>query len=116
MRVGLAKEFAERLRQLRTQSEFTQERLAEKSGLSVDSIRRLERGAFSPTLSTLQKIAQGLSTTVAEMLGSEDEATEAEDLRRLYDYLATLRPEQHRLALRVLRAMFDEEVKRSRRR
>jgi transcriptional regulator with XRE-family HTH domain len=45
----------------------TQEQLAERSGLSADSIRRLEHGTFSPSLTTILKLCSGLSLRVSTL-------------------------------------------------
>lgn len=55
------RELGERVRELRERRGFTQERLAEGSGLSPDTVGRLERGDFSPTFDTMCKLAEGLS-------------------------------------------------------
>jgi transcriptional regulator with XRE-family HTH domain len=109
----LARRFGEHLRALRQSRNLTQEQLAEHSGLSVDTVRRVERGALSPTLETLDKLARGLDLTLSSMFayfdrGGRDEVSE------LRDYVASRTSRQARVAMRVLRAMFepDEESKR----
>jgi transcriptional regulator with XRE-family HTH domain len=56
--VGL--NFGRFVQQLRKDRGLTQEQLAEHSGLAADTIRRLERGTFSPSLDTLTKLTVGL--------------------------------------------------------
>lgn len=46
--------------QLRCARELTQDELAERAGLAADTVRRVERDIFSPTLTTLEKLARGL--------------------------------------------------------
>lgn len=41
--------------------------LAERTGLSADTIRRLEHGAFSPSLITLRKLAHGFGLSVTQL-------------------------------------------------
>ena len=48
--------FGRHIRSLRKARGMTQERLAEKCGVAVDTIRRLETGSFSPSLDTLTKV------------------------------------------------------------
>ncbi len=86
---------------------MTQEVLAERSGLSADTIRRLEHGSFSPSLDTLRKLCVGLNLMLSTLfesyeLGARNEA------RELIDLLATRTPRELALATRVLRALFDE--------
>jgi transcriptional regulator with XRE-family HTH domain len=86
---------------------MTQEVLAERCGLSADTIRRLEHGSFSPSLDTLRKLCGGLDLMLSTLfesyeLGARNEA------RELIDLLATRGPRELVLATRVLRALFDE--------
>ena len=86
---------------------MTQEALAERSGLSADTIRRLEHGSFSPSLDTLRKLCSGLDLMLSTLfesyeLGARNEA------RELVDLLASRSPRDLVLATRVLRALFDE--------
>lgn len=92
------------VRALRRQRELTQEELAERSGLSVDAIRRIERGAFSASLNSLQKLSKGLSISLGTLFQSlrHDRA----DVSQVCELLGTLGPEQVALAWRVLRALF----------
>jgi transcriptional regulator with XRE-family HTH domain len=53
-----------RLREVRG---LTQEELAERSGLSSDTIRRFEHGNFSPSHRTLRKLCKGLELPVSQL-------------------------------------------------
>lgn len=44
----------------RTKQNMTQKELAEGSGIRQSNISRIEKGASSPNISTLQKLAEGL--------------------------------------------------------
>ena len=44
---------------------LTQDALAERSGLAVDTIRRLEHGSFSPSFETLRKVCVGFDLSLA---------------------------------------------------
>lgn len=54
------------LRDLRDQAGITQQQLADKSSLSVDSIRGFEAGRFNMRLETANKIAEALSFFLKE--------------------------------------------------
>ncbi|NJN64311.1 MAG: helix-turn-helix transcriptional regulator [Acidobacteria bacterium] len=56
------------IRTLRRTAGFSQELLAQRSGLSPDSIRRLENNAFSPTLLTLKKLCAGLGVRLSTLM------------------------------------------------
>jgi transcriptional regulator with XRE-family HTH domain len=80
--------FGRHVRRLRNVRRLTQERLAERSGLTSDTIRRLERGEFSPSVRTLRKLCKGLGLSVAqlfqgfELAGNRDEISELAELLR----------------------------------
>jgi transcriptional regulator with XRE-family HTH domain len=105
-RTATPRRFGRHLRELRLQRGLTQERLAERSDLSADAIRRLEAGAFSPTLQTLVKLMRGLDLTLTTFFSglerSRDVASE------VADYLHVRSPKERDLAWRILRCLFDE--------
>ena len=57
-----------RIREIRKFSGMTQQELAEKSNLSMMSIRRYENGSRTPNFETLQKIACALNVKFDEIL------------------------------------------------
>ncbi len=64
-----AKLLADRIKALRNRRNLTQEQLAQKSGISVYTISRLERGErVDPSVFTVDALAQKLDTTVDELL------------------------------------------------
>lgn len=107
--VALRQSFAERLRQLRHDRSMTQERLAEASGLSVDSVRRIERGAMAPSLDTIGRLGTGLQVSLPVLFASQSPGR-ATLLAELGDLLSGRAPEEVRLGLRVLRALFSSEA------
>ena len=101
------RKFGRHVRSLRRARGLTQEVLAERSGLSADTIRRLEHGSFSPSLETLRKLCVGLDLQLSTLfeafeLGARNES------RELVDLLAFRTSRELVLATRVLRALFDE--------
>lgn len=62
----LSKQLGERMKQIRKTAKLTQERLAEKTGLSVEYISRLERGVSQPSLKTLGLMAKFLNIAVKD--------------------------------------------------
>ncbi len=59
-----------RLRELRTERQLTIRSLAEMSGLNVNTLSLIENGKTSPSVSTLQQIAQALQTPIASFFDS----------------------------------------------
>jgi len=110
MGVGMSdqvgRKFGGHLRVMRKARGFTQEVLAERSSLSVDAVRRIERGAFSPSLDTLRKLSSGLDVNLHTMF--EGFTVQRRDtVAEICDYLQRRRPEEIRLVWRVIRAIFD---------
>ena len=59
--------FGEAVRKARTSVGLTQEELADRSGLDRSYIGGVERGERNPTLTVIEKIAEGLGVTLAEL-------------------------------------------------
>lgn len=60
------KEIGEKIRWFRAEKRMTLEELAQRSGLSKSFLSQAERGQSSMTLTSLQRIAEGLDLTLAE--------------------------------------------------
>jgi transcriptional regulator with XRE-family HTH domain len=79
-------EIGENLARIRAARGLTQDELAQSSGVSVDTISRLERGARATARrSTVQALARALGTDPARLLGihaPEQDTVGAEQLRR----------------------------------
>ncbi len=104
---SLGERFGGHVRKLRLSRGLTQEDLAESSELSVDAIRRIERGAFSPSLDTLRKLCVGLDISLRTLFqGFERPRTD--DVAEICDYLQGRNPREVQLAWRVVRAMFED--------
>jgi transcriptional regulator with XRE-family HTH domain len=99
--------FGRHVRSLRRARGMTQEILAARSGLSADTIRRLEHGSFSPSLETLRKLCMGLDLMLSTLFESFELGARIES-RELADLLATRTPRELAMATRVLRMLFDE--------
>ena len=62
----------DRLRQLRKRSLMTQEQLAERSGIAVSTVIRIERNQVEPQGSTIRKLAQALGVNPYELVKPEE--------------------------------------------
>lgn len=66
-----------RLKELRMYRDLTLKGVAELTGLSVSYLSDIERGRTTPTLNTLETIAQALEVSIIDMLTGVDFAGEA---------------------------------------
>jgi transcriptional regulator with XRE-family HTH domain len=61
---------AKRLKELRKERKWTQQKLAEKAGLSFNAITKIEQGAaLHPTLKTLLKLSDAFDISLDELVG-----------------------------------------------
>ena len=64
----LEKSVGVKIRRLRKDRGFSQERLAQEAAIDLRYLGGLERGEHSPTVSVLGRLASALSVTPAELL------------------------------------------------
>ena len=65
-----------RIRECRKEREFSQEILAEKSGISTNTISRIEGGQMAMSVGILQKIVKALGVDANTLLGVSTEVNE----------------------------------------
>ena len=63
----LRKQFGKRLKTLRLQAGYTQEKLAEEVGISVDFLSLMERGINAPSFDNIEKLANSLGISIQEL-------------------------------------------------
>ena len=59
---------AQNLRRLRTEKGWSQEEYADRAGIHRTYISDIERGAQNPTIMIVEKLAQALDVTAAELV------------------------------------------------
>jgi transcriptional regulator with XRE-family HTH domain len=64
--MDIGKQLGKRIKQIRKVARLTQESLAEKAGLSVEYISRLERGLSQPSFKTLEALAKSLNVNAKD--------------------------------------------------
>lgn len=57
-----------RIKTLREARDLSRQQLAEKAGMSRETIRLLEAGRFDPTLRTLTKLARALGVPLTDLV------------------------------------------------
>jgi transcriptional regulator with XRE-family HTH domain len=65
---------SDRLRDLRKRALLTQQELADKSGVGVTTIIRIERNQVEPHGSTIRKLAEALEVEPQELVRRADDA------------------------------------------
>lgn len=66
-----AQRLGARIRDARKAAGLSQEDLAERVDLSIESVSRAERGSITPTIWTLLRFAKALRLDLAELAGAE---------------------------------------------
>lgn len=94
------------VRNLRNVRGMTQEVLAERAGLAPDTIRRLEKTEFSPSLDTLRKLAVGLRIDLSSLFLSF-ELREVGSARDLVALACTLTQTEVAASIKVLSVLVD---------
>lgn len=93
------------IKKFRKQKGYTQKQLAEKAGISSNSIIKYERGEMSPSIYALQKIAAALDVSVSVLIDEGDNAEE-----KLKPFLENIKYVQNKLCHRDLYEMLAEEA------
>ena len=65
-----AKVLASAVRDARKSAGLTQEALGERSGLSIQHIRRIEAASANPTLGSLEAVAKALQVSLVDLVKS----------------------------------------------
>lgn len=104
-----AKDIAVRIRELRKSLKLTQSQFAELVGLSEDSVGKIERGLYVPTVETLNKISTALKIPIQDLISpikKRPAHKPPEALGDLIAYLQTCSPDDirfiHELAVKIL--------------
>lgn len=81
-----------KITKIRLEQELTQAELAEKVGISLETVSRLERGVTFPSLKTVNKIATVLEVPMKEFFDfDEQESKDRSFERELHKFIAFLR-------------------------
>ena len=100
-----------RIRKLRRQKFWTQEKLAEKAEIAPDYLCRIESGKKHPSLTTILLIAGALDTTVDDLLADvlrKDTSTMAREEKSL---LAGCTEKQKRFVIAICHSIKEEMIK-----
>ena len=93
---------------MRKNSGLSQQTLAERAGLSVDSVGKLERGEQLVSMKTLNKLCQALGISLPAFFGAETETTPNDAQKTILGlclFLADKDPKHVRLADEMTRQL-----------
>jgi transcriptional regulator with XRE-family HTH domain len=95
-----------RLKALR--KDDTQGELAERAGVSVDVIGKIERAETTPSLETLHRLCRALQVSLAEFFAFDAESKDvSEAIERIRLYLSTKRLDHIQFADKMVRQIID---------
>lgn len=107
--MSLKETFGANLRHYRKAEGLTQTGLAEKVGLSLDMIGRLERGLTAPSFETIEKLAKVLNIPEAALFGPNLMALPTGErgrlLKRINVHLSRMNEDELAKAEKVLEAL-----------
>ena len=99
----------ERARQIRKERNLSQQKVADKSGLALRTVSRIERGLMNPSFEVLSNLASALETSTKNLLtfpGEEDNS----DVQELVDVYRSCPKQCQRLILIAVRAVKNEAM------
>ncbi|PIU64414.1 MAG: hypothetical protein COS84_08430 [Armatimonadetes bacterium CG07_land_8_20_14_0_80_40_9] len=100
-----------RIREIRREAGYTQERLAETCGISSDFLGQIERASRAPSVKTLQKIASVLNVEIGVLFQFEEKSLpkKKKDFERvLEDLLGLLKEKDLKVTIGVIKRLFEE--------
>ena len=99
-----------KITEIRLSKRLTQAQLAEKVGVSIETISRMERGINFPSLKTLENIADALDEHLKTFFDFDDHPSKDKsyerELSKLIGFLRTLDKKEVKLAHEILKSVF----------
>ncbi len=101
-------DLGERIRNKREEVRMTQERLAEKAGISPNTVSRIECGQVVMSLWTFRKLMEALEVDANKLLGNEAIASvEKEALQETFNRIRQLRQRDQEVVEQTMKALVD---------
>jgi transcriptional regulator with XRE-family HTH domain len=98
----ISKKLGQRIRSLRLSRELSQDTLAEKAGMSVKHLGKIERGSVNASIQCLTDIAKALDLPLRDVLETEHEQGREELLAELAARLPQLALKDMRIVYRLV--------------
>lgn len=99
------KRLGRRVRHIRTERGFSQEKVAEQSGISSKYMSDLERGQANVSIQILERVATNLGTTTIDLLDNEHEAERDVLVKKITDFLQTASDDKVRTVYRIMKGV-----------
>ena len=97
----------ERIRQKRKDSHLSQETFAEKAGISVNTVSRIEGGQAAMSVEIFAKLVEVLDTDADELLGRRAKAKENDPVETTAARIRRLKPKEQKIVLKTMKALMD---------
>lgn len=109
----IAVQMGQRIRQLRSDRQMSQEELAFKAGISPAHLGQIERATKNPTIDTISRIASALSVPITELFSDDNAPVTSPNatIEKINIYLEKMTEDQQRDLLRIVR-IFTKYSKR----
>jgi len=105
----ILKIFGKRLRSLRRAKDMTQEQVAERAGLSLQSVGEIERGRGNPTLVNVERLSDALDVELTELFDLGDvKMTREQAVQEILARLEGATEEQVRDLLTMVRVLIQK--------
>lgn len=101
-------QLGERIRQKRKDSHLSQEAFAEKAGISVNTVSRIEGGQSAMSVEVFAKLVEILDADANELLGRlAGEKRKSDPVETAIARLRQLKPKEQRIVTRTMKALMD---------
>lgn len=101
-------QLGERIRQKRKDSHLSQEAFAEKAGISVNTVSRIEGGQSAMSVEVFAKLVEILDADANELLGRPaGEKRKSDPVETAIARLRQLKPKEQRIVTRTMKALMD---------
>ena len=100
-------QLGERTRQKRKDSHLSQETFAEKAGISVNTVSRIEGGQAAMSVEIFAKLVEVLDTDADELLGRRAKEKENDPVETTAARIRRLKPKEQKIVLKTMKALMD---------
>lgn len=99
-------QLGERIRQKRKDSHLSQETLAEKAGISVNTVSRIEGGQAAMSIEIFAKMVEVLDADANELLGKKL-GVKKNPAHKMISRVLNLRPKEQKVVIQTMSALID---------